>query len=336
MVMAANASVGKPWAHHATGILAGLMAGSVFLFGIFDMTVSGAIHNPVAVDYGIMATGILAAALASKPVRERAARLIPIDPDSPVHSLALVLAVILLGTQLASVLFTDVLATDQALPPLSIGDLTAQEAPFLVIAVAGVGLWMRRGLRESAQRLGVVRPAWWHMVLAFASAGVFFAIAQGSESLSQAVTPSLAQQVQKTSDHLFGGLSGLGPVGIAALAFIPGVCEEVLFRGALQPRFGLLLTAVLFAAIHTEYGFSFDVLAILVIAIGLGLIRQYTNTTTSGTCHIAYNVLAGLSLTTTQMWAGVAVELVLVAVVVYAVWSLRRRSEAMAETTGVG
>src|SRR4051794_18271697 len=166
MVIAANASVGKAWAHHATGILAGLMAGAVFLFGVFDMTVPGSIHNPRAVDYALMATGLAAAALASKPVRERAARLIPIDPDSPVHSLALVLAVILLGTQLASLAFTNVLAADQALPALSIGDLIAQEAPFLVIALAGIGLYVRRDLRSSAERLGVVRPAWWHIALA--------------------------------------------------------------------------------------------------------------------------------------------------------------------------
>lgn len=333
MIMAANAAVGRAWAPIATGVISGLMAGSVFLFGIFDMTVGGSVHNPPAVDYTIMATGLVAAALASKPVRERAARVIPIDTDSPVHSLALVLAVILLGTQLASLIFTDVLATDQSLPPLSVGDLIAQEAPFLVIGAVGVGLWMRRGLADSAQRLGVVKPQWWHVALALAAAGVFYGVAQGSQSLSAALTPSLAAQVAKTSDHLFGGLGGA--VGLIALAVVPGVCEEVLFRGALQPRLGLLFTAVLFTAIHTEYGLSIDVLAIFAIAIGLGVIRQYTNTTTSGACHVAYNLLAGLNLTGAALGAGIAVEIALVAVVVYVVWAARRASVKVVETSGV-
>lgn len=335
MVIAANASVGKAWAHHATGILAGLMAGSVFLFGIFDMTLPGSIHNPVAVDYAIMATGLIAAALASKPVRESAARVIPIDPDNPVHSLAMVLAVILAGTQIASLAFTNVLAADAALPPLSVGDLLAQEVPFLVLAVAGVGLWIRRGVAATNVRLGLVAPAWWHVALALAAAGVFYAMAQGSDSLSQAFTPSLARQVSSTSDHLFGGLTA-SVAGIILLGVVPGVCEEVLFRGALQPRFGLVLTALLFTAIHTEYGLSFDVVTIFVIALGLGLIRRHTNTTTSGTCHVVYNVLTGFNLTGLALFAGIGAEIVLAALVVYAVWSARRRPAAeVAEATPV-
>jgi len=335
MVIAANASVGKPWAHHATAILAGLLAGAVFLFGVFDMTVAGSVHNPLAVDIGIMVTGLAAAGLASKPVRERAARLIPIDPDNPVHSLALVLAVILLGTQIASLAFTNVLAADQQLPPLNIGDLLGQEVPFLVIALAGVGLWVRRNLAASADRLGVVVPAWWHMALALAAAGVFFGIGQLSGYLSQTLTPGIAQQVDQSSQHLFGGLTGA--TGIVALALIPGICEEILFRGALQPRFGLLLTAVLFAAIHTEYGLSIDVLAILVIALGLGAIRKYTNTTTSIVCHVTYNLLIGLSLGGAILVAGIGVEVVLVAVVGYVLWSRRRPSgeQAMVENASV-
>jgi len=334
MVIAANASVGKAWAHHATGILAGLMAGAVFLFGVFDLTVAGSVHNPVGVDVVVMITGLAAAALASKPVRERAARIIPIDPDSPVDSLAMVLAVILLGTQLASVAFTNVLATDQQLPPLSLGDLLAQELPFLVFALAGVGLWVRRSLAASADRLGVVVPAWWHLALALAAAGVFYAVAMGSGFLSQQLTPSVAEQVDKSTQHVFGGLTG--PVGLIALALVPGVCEELLFRGALQPRFGLVLTALLFTAIHTEYGISIDVLSIFVIAFGLGLIRKYTNTTTSITCHVAYNLLVGLNLSGMALAAAVGIELLLVAVVGFVVWSGRRRTqEPVAESSAV-
>lgn len=335
MVMAANASVGKPWAHHATGILAGLMAGSVFLFGMFDLTVPGSVHNPAAVDYAIMATAVIAAALASKPVRERAARIIPIDPDSPVHSLAMVLAVIVLGSEVASLAFTDVLAIDRALPALSIGDLISQEVPFLVIAAAGVGLWIRRGTAASAERLGVVRPAWWHVVLALAVGGAFFALVHGSDALSRLLTPALAERVNATSNHLFGGLTATA-WGIVLLAVVPGVCEEVLFRGALQPRFGIIATALLFTAIHTEYGLSIDVVTVFLFAAGLGLVRRYTNTTTSATAHVAYNLLVSLNLAGTALLAGVAVEVVLVAIVVYAVWSARRsRAGAVAQTTGV-
>lgn len=335
LIIAANASVGRAWAHHATGILAGLTAGAVFLVGVFDLTAPTTSPNPQGFDFAVMATGVAAAALASKPVRERAARIIPIDPDSPVHSLALVLAVILVGTSAASIFFTNVLAADEKLPPLMLGDLLGQELPFLIIALAGVGIWVRRDLAATATRLAVVVPAWWHVLLALAAAGAFYAFGLGAHWLSTLVTPGLATQVDSSSQHLFGGLSAnLG--GIVALALIPGICEDVLFRGALQPRFGLLLTAFLFAAIHTEYAFSFDALSIFVIALGLGAIRKYTNTTTSSACHVAYNLLVGISLSGLALNIGIGVELVLAVIVGVVIWSMRRRTgEALAETSGV-
>ena len=335
----ANAAVGRAWAPHAAAILGGLLAGALFLFGAIDYASGpGPDHNSPIVDYAIMATAFAAAAVASRPVRVWAARFIPIDPDNPVHALALALAVILFGTQVASIAFTDVLASEQHTPPLTIGDLFSQEVPFLVLAFAGVGLWIRRRLTESGTRLGLVAPAWWHVALALAAAGVFFAISLGADWLSHTLTPSVAGEVDRTTQHLFGGLTD--SPGIIALALLPGICEDALFRGALQPRLGIVLTAVLFTSIHAEYGLSIDVPTIFAIAIGLGLIRKYANTTASIGCHVAYNLLVGFGLTGTALYAAIGVEAVLIAVVAYAIWVRRRRAaaepEPAAQETGVG
>lgn len=324
MVVTANAAIGRGWAHHAIGILAGFTAGAVFLFGIFDMTAPGpGLRNPTGVDVGIMVTAAVAATMASRPVREGLGRYIAVDPDNPVHSYALVLAVILLGTQIASVAFSDVIATVNSLPPLSIGDLAAQEAPFLIMAYAGVGIWIRRSLTESSDRLGIVAPAWWHITLALGAAGAFWAFQLGAGWLSQTLTPGIASQVDRSSTHLFGGL--LNAPGIAALALLPGICEEILFRGAMQPRFGLIATALLFTAIHTDYGLTLDLLAIFVLAVGLGLIRKYLNTTASITCHTTYNLLVGLGLAGSYQFGVYAVAAVLIAV---SLVQLRRHMQA--------
>ena len=319
LVITANAAIGKPWAHHATAILAGFTAGATFLFGVFDLTAPGNnLRNPTGVDVGIMVTGVVAATLASKPVRERLSQVIPINPDNPVHSLALVLAIILLGTQVASLAFSDVLAADLQLPPLTIADLAAQELPFLIIAFAGVGLYIRRSFPSSSERLGLVTPSWWHITLALGAAGAFWGLSEASQWLSQLLTPDLTDKVNKTSNHLFGGLGG--PLGIASLALLPGICEEIMFRGALQPRLGLLATAVLFTAIHTEYGLSIDVVTIFVIAIGFGLVRRYANTTSTITCHVAYNLLAAIGLSGTYEVAAGLVVVILLAVTFLAIW----------------
>ncbi len=328
MVITANAAVGKRWAGHATGILAGLTAGGAFLVGALDLGGAGLVQagpggQQTGLDIGIMVTAAVAAILAARAVRERIARVLSIDPDSPVHAYALVLAVILFGTQLTTIFFVNVLATDQTLPPLSIGDVLASEAPFLIMAVAGVGLYIRRNATAAAQRLGLTRPAWWQVALALAAAGAFFSLVQGADWLSHQWTPGVASQVDRTTQHVFGGLNN--PVGIAAIALLPGICEEILFRGALQPRLGILVTAALFTSIHTQYGLSFDALSVLIVAIGLGLIRKYTNTTTSSLCHVTYNLLAGVGVASGLMGVAVAVELGLIALAGYGLWANRRR-----------
>ena len=311
------------------GILTGLVAGAIFLLGalelsgatIFAQDLSGSAR--LGREVGTMVTGFAAAALVAQPVRERLARILPIDPENPVHALALSLAVIFLGLSATVVLFTDVLATIQAQPPLTLSDLILQEIPFLILGFAGVGVFMRRDIRAAAVRLGLVLPAWWHVAAALAAAGAFYVFSQGAGTFSQAITPNEAQRVDSVVRHAFGGLLA-NPMAIVALAVVPGICEDVLFRGALQPRFGLLPSALLFAAIHTEYGVSISVLAVFAIAIGLGLIRKYLNTTSSALCHATYNLLVGFGIAGSLVAVAIGAEVVLAGVAAYAIWSNRK------------
>lgn len=66
---------------------------------------------------------------------------------------------------------------------------------------------------------------------------------------------------------------------IAILALIIAICEELLFRGALQHMFGAYWTSIIFAAIHVRYlrhwiptGLVFS------ISYGLGWCMTYTGT----------------------------------------------------------
>jgi membrane protease YdiL (CAAX protease family) len=250
------------------------------------------------------------------------AKILPTDPDNPVHALALVLAVIFFGLQVSITLFTSVASADQA--GIGVGDLVAQDVGLVVLAAAGVGIFTRRDFRQTAARLSLVIPAWWQVVLALAAAGAMYAFAEATVALSQVLTPDLSRQVSSNVGQIFGGLVS-NPFGIAALAVLPAVGEEILFRGALQPRLGLIATALLFTASHSEYGVSLDILAVLVAAFGLGLLRKFTNTTTSAVAHAAYNLAIGVGVAASQVDAAIAIELVLVAVSAYAIWSRWRR-----------
>lgn len=293
----------------------GLIAGACLVVGLGALVEAAANGraSPGTATYGAVftATGLAAGAVLVEPVRVALARVLPLDPRSAIDATALVLTIALVGSQLASQLVIDLL-TEQAsngvaLEPI---DLVLQEIPFLLGAVFGVGLLIRRSPRATLVRLGLVRPTVWQLLLAVAAAGVFYAMGNGIDALGHLLTPGVAQKVDAANERLFGHLGD--PVGIATIALSAGICEEALFRGALQPRLGLLWTAVVFAAVHTQYGLSLDAAAVLVLAIGLGLLRWAANTTTTTVCHVAYNTLVGVGISGTLLLPAVAVEAALI------------------------
>jgi membrane protease YdiL (CAAX protease family) len=259
----------------------------------------------------LLLAGSVAAALISESVRVAVARFLPIDPRSAVHATALVLTTVLVGSQIANQLAVDVLSQQAsagaALTPL---DLVLQEVPFLFAAALGVGLFIRRGPAATLDRLGLVRPTPWQIVLGLGAAFVFFAFGNGMDALAHLITPGSAQKVEAANQRLFGQLGN--PIGIATIALSAGICEEALFRGALQPRLGILWTAIVFTAVHTQYGLSLDAIAVLILAIGLGLLRRQTNTTTSTACHVVYNTLVGVGVTGVLLGPAVIVGAALV------------------------
>ena len=335
--MLANTAVGKRWETLTAELLPGLLGGLICLFGALDLAgaqmlapgLGGASRR--ALDGSIITIGFIAAAVAARPLRERIARLLPIDPHSPVHALALSLAAILFGFNLAVLLFTDTLASAQSNPPVTIADLVANEIPFLILGVTGVGFLIRREPRETARRLGLDVPRWWHISLALAGAGLFVAVVQAAAAAGSAFTPSVFHRLVDSTQHAYGPISA-SAIGIVAIALLPGICEDILFRGALQPRLGLLPTALVFTSLHVQYGLSFDTLAVLINAIGLGLIRKYTNTTASAMCHSTYNLLAGIGLAGAFLNYAVAAEVILIGASAYAIWT-RRRGLAASNTS---
>src|SRR5262249_61273750 len=116
--------------------------------------------------------------------------------------------------------------------PLGPAALGLQEVPFLLAAVLGVGLFIRRTPRAATARLGVEKPTGWQVVLALAAAGAFYAFGIGMDALSHLLTPDLAGKVDAANRRLFGQLDD--PLGIATIALSAGICAELLVPGALH------------------------------------------------------------------------------------------------------
>jgi uncharacterized protein len=268
-------------------LLAGLIAGLTHL-SEYAAGAEGADKFRTAELLAIPLTtaGALGLLYLSPPVQRAVARVIPIRQGSPVVYLTVVLGLILVGFQIGS-------QVQSGTPPLTIGDLLAQDIPLLILAFVGVGIFVRRTPRETMERLGLLPPRqkrWW--LIAVLGILAFLVIAYGIERVGDKLSPSSQQQVTNATNLIFSRFNN--PVGVILLGLIPGVVEETLFRGALVPRLGVVVTAILFAALHTQYALTFATLEVFVLGIGLGWLRVRSGSTLPCiVTHAGYNIAVG-------------------------------------------
>jgi membrane protease YdiL (CAAX protease family) len=161
-----------------------------------------------------------------------------------------------------------------------------------------VGYPLRRTLREAQQRLALVRPTLRQLLLSVvmiaALLGVMPLMGHGIELLWKTMGWPITDE--ESIKQLFGFTTGL--VGATVAAVVAGLGEELVFRGVLQPRLGILLPALMFTAVHAlQYNFD-ALLQVLFLGIVFGLIRNRTNTTTSAIIHGGYDFVLLLTMNT--------------------------------------
>jgi membrane protease YdiL (CAAX protease family) len=217
--------------------------------------------------------------------------------DDPPTFLALWLFVMVLANNAVSLLLFDQLPDAASLFPaerLSPGAVLTSQLPFVAVAVLGVGLGVRRSPRETIDRLGYGPISLRQLGIVGVFIGAALALSLAADSLFARLQPDLYRQVGEISENLFNP-AGLSPAGAVLFALLVGVGaglgEETLFRGAVQPKLGILATSVLFASMHVQYGPSLLLGYVLLLAVGLGLLRERVNTTASFLAHAGYNSL---------------------------------------------
>ncbi len=214
------------------------------------------------------------------------------NPRSSVHRLAavvLICAIVALSWQALSASAIEELTFVDAVGAAP--QLLASLLLHAVLASLGVGWLTRRDWAAVKQRLGLRWPRRTDWLAGLAAAISLHLIVALALAFWQSVTePSAFESQVRGARMLLENLSSPLLLG-ALLAMSVGVGEEILFRGALQPIFGLAISSLLFVAMHLQYSFTPAALILLVVSLGFGLLRTRYSTTAAIIAHAAYNAI---------------------------------------------
>lgn len=232
-----------------------------------------------------------------RPFRAILARVTPLDPASAIDLTGLCVVLGLLGANLGLSLAPLAENPPDALPSASIAELLIQAIAFVAIAYVAVGYPWWRDLHAATDRLGIVAPSRHTVGYGVAATVACFAVAIAASLASERFDPGLGESLDEVVNQIT--LEVQNPLGAVILGASAGIGEEALFRGALQPRLGLVLPALVFASLHgPQYGFNLALLGLFGVSLVLGIVRQQVNTTAAMIAHALFNAIQVLALTT--------------------------------------
>lgn len=223
-------------------------------------------------------------------IRQRLSRVFPLDPKSPLHMSALFISFyLLLWSFLNLTIGEGIEGLKENAETFPVSLYVLQSLGFASFAFVGVGLFVRRNGRQVIKRLGLDKLNWRNVMYGMMAVIIMIAIDISISKVWSLVAPEQLEELSQVSDIMFGDFDSV-PL-VVLLAVLSSLSEELLFRGALQPRLGLWFTSILFASIHIQYSISPATLVVFLLGIVLGLLRKYFGTWTSIFAHFGYNLL---------------------------------------------
>lgn len=232
-----------------------------------------------------------------KPFRQLMAKVIPMDPDSAIDWSGLAVVLGLLGFLIPTAFVDSAPATlsENGATALTSG-LLQQLLAFVAIAYVAVGYRNYRTGEEATTRLGIQVPTPTQITFGLAGVLAAFVAANIGGLLTQWLQPDVVKGIEESMDSITSGVTN--PFVAIVLALCSGIGEEVFFRGALQPRFGMVLTSILFTFLHAQYGFTWILLGLFLIGLIFGWLAKRYGTMAAVVAHVVYN----LAVVILQVW----------------------------------
>ncbi len=264
-----------------------LFQASFALLLMFAAQLKGENADSLQTEQFILAGGItvalLSAACFMPMVRHWSSRVLPINPNDFTHAYVLAIGVTTIGWAMLSLLpfqqpllyglMADGINSSDVLnsPLMTNTSLVSMTIWSLPAAVLAAGFGVTRNLRQALTRLGFRHTPIPIVGVGIASAVLLVIAGLILNPLIQWIWTHLGWPV--TDLQQFAELSNLpvDPLGILIVGVSAGVSEEILVRGLLQPRLGIVAANALFAIGHS---FQYEADGLLVV-MGLGLVFGY-------------------------------------------------------------
>jgi membrane protease YdiL (CAAX protease family) len=272
------------------------IVGIYLLFGIPGglLTVAGTALTVNGLNEGpfVLAIGLALTLPLIRPFGKLVARFTPYDPKSPIDLTGLAILLALMAFLAVSVLTAS--GNDDTTPATSttslVFSLVFTMLTFVSLAYIAVGYRIWRTGPEATARLGLRMPTIRTVAIGFAFVVPVMIMNMIGGILVQIFQPGITDDLDKTLDSMTQGIQN--PLGALLIGLTAGIGEETFFRGALQPRFGIVLTALAFALMHTQYELTWVLLGMFGIGILLGIERQRYGTVAAIVTHATMNIIA--------------------------------------------
>jgi membrane protease YdiL (CAAX protease family) len=285
------------WAHRAKNADRSAYVGLYLLFGLPGglLTVAGAALLVNGADGGWLALGIgLGLGLPLlKQFRMALARVTPMNPDSPVDFSGLAILLAMAAYLIYTLIFLPPENGDSGETVMSAGatitSLIINVAAFVALAYVAVGYRISRSGREATERLGLRLPNLQAIAVGLAAVVPAFMFSIGGSLLTQWLQPDVVDRLEETITEMTSSVQN--PIGAVILGLSTGIGEEVLFRGAIQPRYGIVIASLFWSLLHVQYELTWVVAGLFAMGIILGLIRKHFGTTAAIITHAVYNAI---------------------------------------------
>lgn len=154
------------------------------------------------------------------------------------------------------------------------------------LSALGAGWGIRRDWRGILRRLGLRGPTRGDWLAGLVSGSLL----SGGVLIAAVVLRSFGSVDVSGARPLVDLMRDSLPAALL-VAILAATGEEIFFRGALQPVFGLCISSLCFALIHGHYGLSPALLILFFVGVGFGLARMRFSTTAAIISHATYNFL---------------------------------------------